>query len=246
MTQISQTNSELHVFGAFVKATNGLIDSASVSKKKPPEPDIQCEYTAGGIVAFEIVEFLEEDFARTKGFYESVRKALYDHLYLMATEEGAEFKCLYANADIQVNFQEDCSKNRALQAVPAIFQELLSKSPDFEGLIDTFNDGVLPKAIVSISVRRGQQAEPSFDLPLMGFLDDPCVNTIQSKIKKNYQTEYPIELIAYIGQNPMFPEEIWKRKLLEFLGKSESIGPFRKIWILDLDKNKIELEWPEP
>jgi hypothetical protein len=244
MTQVAQSDSELKVFDGFVQSTGKLIDPASVSKENPPAPDLRCQYTTGETVAFELVEFLEQDFARTMQFQLKAVGALYRHFNSMPAMERGRFEALYGNADIQVNFQDDCSSARALSAVPAIFQELMLQPSGFEDLIDSFHDPTLSRAILSLSVQRMPSKGPTFDSPTGGFLDDPCVDTIQRKFQKTYQSQYPIELLAYIGQNPMFPEDVWKPKLRDFLKDRGSIAPFRKIWVLDLNTGKIELTWP--
>jgi hypothetical protein len=244
MTQVAQTDSELRVFSIFVACCGEPIDPCSVTKENPPSPDISCKYTNGDVVSFELVEFLEQGFARTYGFQSRVVSALNEHFRKMDARDRATFLTLYGDADIQVNFQDDCSSGRALQAIPQIFRELLLKPAGFEDLIDTFSDPGLLRAVLSISVQRANIRGPIFDSPSGGFLDDPCVDAIAQKLRKSYTTTAPIELIAYIDRNPMFPEDVWKPQLTSFLGGLPSIAPFRRIWVLDLNTQKIEMKWP--
>jgi hypothetical protein len=144
-----------------------------------------------------------------------------------------------------VNFQDGCSSAQALRAVPSVFRELLLQPAGFEDLIDTFHDPTLARAILSLSVQRIPSKGPMFDSPSGGFLVDPCVDTIERKFQKAYHSHRPIELLAYIDLNPMFPEEVWKPKLYDLLKGRGIIAPFRKIWVLDLTTGNIELTWPE-
>ncbi len=73
----------------------------------------------------------------------------------------------------------------------------------------------------------------------MARVGDPSVKTVQNKLTRSYTTDHPIELIAYIDENPMFPENVWKPKLDAFLNELPSLAPFQKIWVLDLDKRII-------
>ncbi|MBH0201878.1 MAG: hypothetical protein HP496_06145 [Nitrospira sp.] len=73
----------------------------------------------------------------------------------------------------------------------------------------------------------------------MARVGDPCVGTVQDKLSKSYTATHPIELIAYIDGNPMFPENAWKPKLDAFLNELPSLAPLRKIWVLDLGKRTI-------
>lgn len=243
MTQIAQSDSELEVFDIFVQSTGTLIDPTSVCKDNPPSPDIRCRFATGETVAFELVEFLERDFARTMQFQTNAVRALYDYFGSMSPTERSRFETLYRNADIQVNFQDDCSSARARRAVPAVFKELIRQPTGFEDLIDAFQDRALSRAVLSISVRPIQSGGPVFDSPCCGFLDDPCVATLERKFGKTYQSQFPIELLAYIGQNPMYPEDVWKPRLYDFLKDRGTVAPFRKIWVLDINTSKVELTW---
>jgi hypothetical protein len=60
---------------------------------------------------------------------------------------------------------------------------------------------------------------------------DPTQNEIRKKLKKNYQTEYPVELLCYtdgktVSWDQLIKEEIWR--LIDMVGN----GQFRRIWLL--------------
>ena len=130
-----------------------------------------------------------------------------------------------------------------------MFAELLKLEPGFEGTLyaTDFSDTKLAKVVGSFIINRGLSNGPFFNPQVVGHVGDPCVDTIDDKLSKadTYQTDSPMELIAYISSNPMFPENVWKPKLLDFLGAQDSIAPFQKIWVVDLQKDKIALEWSD-
>ena len=78
MTQQEQIYAELEIFRSFASAVALLIKESSIKKLDPPSPDIECEFTTGKTVTFEMVEFLEQDFQRTVSFSLDISKKLYE------------------------------------------------------------------------------------------------------------------------------------------------------------------------
>jgi len=247
MTQPHQTDSELEVFSHFVRVSKMDIDSESIRKLHPPAPDIECQTIEGEGRAYELVEFLDQGFHHLLKSGLSTQDRMYQYLDSLPVEDLTRFKALFSNADITTFFQDGCSKNVVRAAIPKIFAELLKFEPGLEGDIsaDQFSDSKLIKGVRGITINRGGFNGPCFNPSVVGRVGDPCVNIIDDKLSKaeSYKTDVPLELIAYISSNPMFPENVWKPRLLDFLSDQDSIAPFRKIWVLDLRTDKIALEW---
>lgn len=242
MTRSAQTTEELEAFNIFLDVSGQPIDRSSVQPKSPPAPDIECRYSNGQSVAFELVELLDREFKRTFELQQSKTRAFYEHLDKLPLAEQQRFSAAFHNADILVNFRDDCPQNKIKALVPSVFKELLLLPAGFEDLIDTFQDKTLAKAVESISIMRGGFRGPLFNAQAIGWVGDPCVETVQNKLQKTYATSAPIELIAYIDTNPMFPENVWKPTLDQFVDGLTSLTPFRKLWVVDLRKKAIAYE----
>lgn len=233
MTQPHQTDAELEVFSHFVRVSKMDIDSESISKLHPPAPDIKCQTIKGEERAYELVEFLDQGFHHLLKSGLSTQEKMYQYLDSLPVEDLTRFKALFSNADITTFFKMGVQR--------------MSFELGFEGDIsaDQFSDSKLIKAVRGISINRGEFNGPCFNPSIVGHVGDPCVDIINDKLSKaeSYKTDVPLELIAYILSNPMFPENVWKPRLLDFLSDQDSIAPFRKIWVLDLRTDNIALEW---
>ncbi|HEX5646661.1 MAG TPA: hypothetical protein VFX56_06805 [Nitrospira sp.] len=244
MTRTAQVSDEINAFKVFITASKEPIDPSSVLIKSPSAPDIECKYLSGCGLAFELVELLDPGFKRIFEVQQSKVHSLYDHLDKMAQADREPFVSQYGNSDILVNFHDNCSLGSIKAAIPDVFRELLTLPAGFDGLTDTFTVGSLKKTVKSISISRGGFQGPLFNGQAMGWVGDPCVGTVQNKLNKSYVTPHPIELIAYIDGNPMFPDNVWKPTLDNFLRQLPSLSPFRRIWVVDLGKQAIAYAHP--
>jgi hypothetical protein len=63
-TEDERSKIEIEIFKEFVKCEGLPIDPHSVEKRNPPEPDIVCQHSEEGCIAFEVAEICNEDIAR--------------------------------------------------------------------------------------------------------------------------------------------------------------------------------------
>jgi hypothetical protein len=229
----------MNAFRAFVSTSKEPIEMSSVESKRPPEPDIACRYLNGSSITFEMVELLDPDFKGTYEIQQGKVQAMYAHLDSMPLSKREAFSKQYHNADILINFHEHLSLNKIKAILPSVFEELAGLSSTFDDFLNSFSTDGLKDSVQSISVARGEFYGPLFNGQSMARIGDPCVRTVQNKLTKSYTTAHPIELIAYIDENPMVPENVWKPKLDAFLNELPSLAPFRKIWVLNLGKRNI-------
>lgn len=239
MTKNSQISDEMNAFKAFASASEEPIDLSSVESKIPPAPDIEYRYLNGSSVTFEMVELLDPDFKRAYEIQQGKVQAMYAHLDSMPLSAREAFLTHYHNADILINFHEHLSLNKIKAILPRVFEELAGLTSTFDDFLNSFSTDGLKDSVQSISVARGEFYGPLFNGQSMARVGDPCVRTVQNKLTKSYTTVHPIELIVYIDENPMFPENVWKPKLDAFLNERPSLAPFQKIWVLDLGKRTI-------
>jgi hypothetical protein len=54
---------EFLVFTSFAESCGGLFNLSSIMNRKPPEPDILCSTSDGQMIAFELFEILDENYA---------------------------------------------------------------------------------------------------------------------------------------------------------------------------------------
>jgi len=62
MTKPNQTAEELTIFQSFAK--HYPVEVTEVESRNPPEPDIRCKDSDGVVLAFELVELIDQEYAR--------------------------------------------------------------------------------------------------------------------------------------------------------------------------------------
>ena len=65
----------------------------------------------------------------------------------------------------------------------------------------------------------------------VGWTSDPTQNEIRKKLKKNYQTEYPVELLCYTDGKTVSWDELIKEEIQILIDMVDN-GQFRRIWLL--------------
>ncbi len=238
-----RVNSELEVFHLFTVAAGLSTPHTLAEKRKQPEPDILFQDASGTFTAFELVELIDEKYAGSLGLQIETKAALYTHYEALPELERSLFDKKYGNALLYFRFIPSLTFKRRLAAFKKIFAQLLILPNDFTG--DAFeSDTALQDAINGVSIERGRFVGPIFDPESVGYVCDPTVLAISKKFMKVYETIHPIELLAHIEKNPMFPNEVWISNLEKFLAIQSRPLPFRRIWVFHAGRNKVEFIYP--
>jgi len=243
MSQQDQGDQELQVFDAFLTARGITAAPGSVTKRNPPEPDLLFRQSDGSVVAYELVELLDEDWARTMGGRAGLERALRDHLEALPATVAARFKAKYGDADLSLFFSERTSSNQRRQLIPRIFEKLLDLPDRHTGSVFE-RDPAFAGMLRSIWIgRRPALPGPLFNPDASAWVGDPTVPAIGKKFRKAFATAYvtphPMELLAYIDGNPMFPESVWRPALEELVDSQVDRLPFRRVWVFDCGKGEV-------
>jgi len=234
---------EIAIFRAFTKVCDISINPNSIEKKRPPEPDIQCEVMENGPLAFELVEIIDRDFAHIFGKQVDTKTQLSRCHSNLPDEKRIPFDKIYSNALIFLKFENRCTLRQREKLFPVIIDHLLTLNEKFEG--DTFkNTTECGEELRGIRISRGHFSGPLFDSAAGGSIGDPTVSTIYSKFKKTYNSDHSVHLLAYIDLNPMVPEDMWLPSVAEFVKTSINQCQFEKVWIFDYQKNQIKFVYP--
>jgi len=240
---VQHTNKEIAIFQAFSKICPMSIKHDSITKKEPPEPDIQCEVIENGILAFELVEIIDKNLANILYKQIETKKKFSQFYSQLPLEKKLHFDRIYSNALIFLNFKNESTKRQREKLFPDIIDHLLKLDEKFEG--DTFIIKY-ENELIGINISRGGYTSPLFNTPSeASLLGDPTVGVIRSKFKdKTYKSDYPIHLLVYIDINLMPPQDIWLPSVEEFVKTSLNISQFKRVWIFDYQKNEIIFIYP--
>jgi hypothetical protein len=235
------TDRELGIFHKFAEISGLDIDRSSVRKLDPPAPDIFCRTNSNEEISFELGELIDENFASGMSRYFEGKNLLQCMYEKLSSQKKEQFDMLYHNADIQFGFCDDATIKKLKQKLPMAFDELLEQPEYFQDELSTFSDPELVKVLRFIRVSRGIVG-PLFDVENYMRMGDPTLNALNSKFQKKYSSHCPIELLAYIDRNLMFPDNVWKPGVEQLIQGRASLGCFRKMWIVDVYKKIIHFE----
>jgi len=230
---------ETEIFLRFARAAGLAIDEGSVEKRPPPEPDILCRTATGEPLAFELVELIDESYARRTSMQLKL-KARFETAYA-----GLEPSRKYAieqragNALIHVVFEEESAYRSREEAINSIFDKLVNLNSGFEGELRRVDGAELPAGVREIRVTRLESPGPYFDVDSVGSFGDPTMVAIRGKWAKEYVSPFPIELLAYYELQPELPEGFWRPQLVSLIEGSTGTSPFRRVWVYDCGAHAV-------
>jgi hypothetical protein len=240
MTRKSQTADEFQVFQKFSKHyPGGLLE---IENRIPPEPDIRAKTKSGEQLAFEIVEFIDQEFAREGYGLPRLEVKLRQAYQALAVYEKNELKKMFHRFYIFVHFSENSSMREREKAVPEVFNLAKLLHPkvtsEFNARLGDFK---------SIIIRRINFFEsicddgPYWKTQAGGLLGDPTERRLIEKFNKRYKTDAKkIELVGFFRFQPgpfkwFFPEIEAFAKL--HIQRSD----FSAVWIYSEKSDKIEM-----
>ena len=232
---------EIDVFREFAKASDKHIIIESILKRDPPEPDIICEIKDKGLIAFELVRLIPEEDAHRIALWASTRTAIKNYYNQLAQSERIVFDIKHSNAFIHFRFKDLEPLPKRKKELKRAFDHLLDLRSDFVG--HTLKDR--QKTLREISIDRNSTFERTyFDTDALGFVTEPTEYALNSKFKKTYETDHPIQLLAYFASSDILPDPIWFPLVNELLEERSSLGMFNRIWFYDETKGAIKFVYP--
>jgi len=234
------TKNEIYIFKKFAKLSRYSINPKSIVKKEPPEPDISCSLSDGSIIAFELVEIIDEDYARK--FYGSfkIEKAFYDVLKKQP-QNRKQFEVNFNNAILKVAFNEKISFRRKKNSVPKILNYLLTLDKTAEGIFRPKSLSIVKHILLD----RGKfKVQPKIEVDRSAWIGDPCKNQIQIKFEKKYKINSRTELLAYYKLQPDPIENHLFHKVQKFIIEHIKKSVFQRVWIYSVMKNEIVFIYP--
>jgi hypothetical protein len=236
-----QSEDELHAFRVFVVRSRIPVVSKSIQKRDPPEPDILCRLNDGNHVAFELVEICHPKNAAFFGGVGS-RTDLIEKAYQnLPSEIKAQFDERFVNSPLSFEFRAEATRNQINARIQGILGELTDQvsSKDADWVFSADASEVLSS--VRTRGRVDIPGRPSFNIAASFASEDVVVQSVTSKLSKQYATSHPIELVAYFGGRAWGVSHEWIEPLRDVLS-SNGLGQFRRIWVLGW--SEVEFSYP--
>ena len=220
------------VFAEFASICPLRIDLASIEKREPPQPDIFC-IAEKGPVAFEMVELVDRDqIARP----EANQLELMDCMRQARDNLHKEIRSAFDNALVGVRFRPQSIRKRNAVA-EQIVKELTRIDSDFSGEF-TLMEGNSEVATANVRRRDGIVDGPHFRVLVAGHYDPIPRDALEEKFRKKYQSDAPINLLAYYDrQHAPLDEQI--DELIQFINAKIANSSFRSVWIFNLFDRRI-------
>jgi hypothetical protein len=221
-----------HVFLACEGAP--AVEAGTVESREPPEPDILCTIADRGPTAFELVEIIERDWRQLIGDHMRLQNAL----YVKHEQRGTPLADAYRDALVFLRYRPDATISQREKAIPALFAFLHGLPPGFTG--DATPGVELAPILRSVGISRVDfDWGPLFQVGgAHHWVGDPAAESIQGKWIKTYDTQHPIELLAYYSLQSI-PAASWIGPVQSFVDANWTTSPFRKVWICDLNSKRI-------
>ena len=236
----SKQSREQAVFASFAKVAD--LPVHTFESRPEPEPDILCRPSIGEVLAFELVEILDQSFSHSIDQQLEAKSLCLEYLDALPSDQVAAFCGKYADADISIDFVPGLSKQRRRNLLPSIFSHLNDVPIGFIGIAPN-GPYQLTSFVREIVITRGGFLGPTFDAPSFVRMGDPTVPAINAKMTKHYEPKGALVLLAYIDGNPMFPDDVWLAKLDCYLA---SLGPecqFGHIYVYDCRSEEVRRTW---
>ena len=223
---------EVRIFQKFLEVCPLRIDSTSVEKRDPPEPDIYCRTEEGEELAFELVEVVDPDLA-TK----SSQQVRLERLLLDVISQDRHFKSMFGDALISVAFDPSSSMQRRRNAVTAVIEHLKELGGRPEGELELARAG-LSTELTRLEVVRGDFPGPSFYVESVTSFSDPTLKTIYSKLQRDYSAAANLYLLAYFELEPMDAGTEWRSDYLHLIRQVLRGTQFHKVWLFELNSGR--------
>lgn len=237
MTRLNQSVEELTIFKSFAtKYPGGLRE---IENRIPPEPDIRCKDSNGNVCAFELVELIDQAYARKNSAMFDLSTDIRKSFKSLPRNQHKLLQSILKNADIFVEYLDEATIQKKRSIIPEIFKFLESLNSNDSGTFPTHGVDSLKHTVKKISIYRGIFEGPIWDVINAGILDDLPIKQLLDKFKKKYNTDTKkIELLAYFeSQGPPLPDfvPVIENAIKKNIGSSQ----FSAVWIYSHRGDKI-------
>lgn len=234
---------EARVFARFAERSPIRIIPASIESRIPPKPDIVCALESGERVAFELVELIDEQYAR--GMSELARtKRMLDELKDRLPKDLRTGLLKRHPRGVFISF--DISIDLPIREREAAAIDVLRVALTNEWVDGHFHpEGELGGRIPTVHVHPWERGV-AFDAGLSSRLSDPTLERLASKFAKAYRSDDPIELLMYTELDLLYPDDIWRAAVEPYIRANLERSPFRRVWLLKTAAGTIDFIYPPP
>lgn len=233
---------ELRNFRLFAEHGPLSIMSDSIHSMVPPAPDILCTVKSGQQIAFELVELVDQDYARRLDLLYRTLKLLRELPARLPNDVREALSQRFSQgAFISFDFTEELRLSQREPAAVDALRWMLARPHALPEHVHV--EGSLAGRVRFIHVRPWSWGL-HFDCSSSGWLGDPTLERITGKFTKKYKTEHPIELLMYTELDLLLPESAWRPTVEPYVEAHLCESPFRRVWLFKAGAAEISFVYP--
>lgn len=228
---------ELQVFAKF--AGHYPTRFVKTESRNPHEPDIYCESEDGSQFAFELVEVIDNHYARAISQMFALKNKFEQSFESLPAAKRDRLQKALSNASIFVTYHDKLNLRQKRAAIPHIFEFLQQLEPNDLEDFETSMNSSLRLVVQRIRVARGSFSGPMWTVTTVGLLSEPTIRILQDKFSKSYNTCSPrIELIGFFNFQPT-PFVLPISDIENFIKDNISSSPFAAVWLYSSGEDNV-------
>jgi hypothetical protein len=222
---------ELATFQRFCNACDlEIAPGAAVQQLEPPAPDILATIVGQGPIAFELV-CLDDDASQERLNLMADAQSL-TRQYHRELEPGrrAAFDAAFGDALMMIAFVPTSGKRGVRKALPGLFEALMRLSPGAKGQAFGY-DNAPPDGVERVNIARDSSIDGAeFTMLTGGYVGPLNLAKLEEKLGKTYQSDAPVELLAYAAEISRQSDD---EEIPQILDRLMPDSAYRRVWIFE-------------
>jgi hypothetical protein len=205
---------------------------SSIEQPEPPAPDLIAELQGIGRVAFELVRLNNPDHLTRFRLMQLMPAFLARQFAALPTDRHQSLTAKYIDGHIIVDFHGAASLAQRRRALPYVWDVLDGLPDGYQGKVDLYGREP-PAELAMIWINRVKTAGgPRFRSQTVGYVLPLRVEEIERKLQKRYDTQAPLELLAYV-ENGEIAHLNDAARITEVVERLLPTSQFRRVWVFE-------------
>ena len=106
---MEKQETERFICGEFSKVSPLDIVLSSIESREEPEPDILCKIRDSDSIAFELTEYVPEEYMARSSIYHKTKEKITDIFSSLSSSDQQRFNKIYGDALLNFSFDKNCT-----------------------------------------------------------------------------------------------------------------------------------------
>jgi hypothetical protein len=223
---------ERATFEAFCAAAELPLVPGPIQQPEPPAPDLIAEFKSLGPIAFELVRLNDPDHLTRSRLMQQMPGFLDRQFAALPPDRHKALTAKYIDGHIIVDFHGAATLAQRRRVLPYVWDVLEGLPDGHQGKVDLYGREP-PAELAMIWINRiTTDGRPRFRSQTVGYVLPLRVEGIERKLEKRYDTQAPLELLAYI-ENGEMAHMADAARITEIVERLLPTSQFRRVWIFE-------------